>query len=158
MPKTYQEINEKIKSGQVVVVTAEEMIGIVEEEGAAKAAEQVDVVTTGTFGPMCSSGAFINTGHANPRIKILKAWLNDVPAYAGLAAVDLYIGATEMTEHDPLNIDHPGDFGYGGGHVSIGTNNSPDNLLEVSSETAYEGVATVTQYNNSSKNVIMSVE
>ena len=117
MPKTYQEINEKIKSGQVVVVTAEEMIGIVEEDGAARAAEQVDVVTTGTFGPMCSSGAFINTGHANPRIKILKAWLNDVPAYAGLAAVDLYIGATEMTEHDPLNIDHPGDFRYGGGHV-----------------------------------------
>ena len=117
MPKTYQEINEKIRAGQAVVVTAEEMIDIVEEEGATKAAERVDVVTTGTFGPMCSSGAFVNTGHANPRMKIQKAWLNDVPAYAGLAAVDIYIGATEMTEQDPLNRDHPGDFRYGGGHV-----------------------------------------
>jgi len=117
LPKTYQEINEKIKSGQVVVVTAEEMIGIVEEEGAAQAAQRVDVVTTGTFGPMCSSGAFLNFGHSNPRMKVEKAWLNDVPAYAGMAAVDLYIGATEASEHDPLNRDHPGEFRYGGGHV-----------------------------------------
>ncbi len=117
MPKTYEEINEKIKSGQVVVVTAEEMIDIVEEEGAAQAAEHVDVVTTGTFGPMCSSGAFLNFGHADPRMKVQKAWLNEVPAYAGLAAIDLYIGAAEMTEQDPLNRDHPGDFRYGGGHV-----------------------------------------
>jgi len=64
----FREINEKIADGEVVVVTAEEMIEIVEEEGSAKAAERVDVVTTGTFGPMCSSGAFINLGHANPRI------------------------------------------------------------------------------------------
>jgi len=117
LPKTYEEINEKIKSGQVVVVTAEEMIDVVEEEGPAQAAQKVDVVTTGTFGPMCSSGAFLNFGHSNPRMKVQKAWLNDVPAYAGLAAVDIYIGATEMAEHDPLNRDHPGDFRYGGGHV-----------------------------------------
>jgi len=117
LPKTYEEINEKIKTGQVVVVTAEEMIDIVEEEGPAKAAQKVDVVTTGTFGPMCSSGAFLNFGHANPRMSVSKAWLNDVSAYAGLAAVDLYIGATEVAEHDPLNRDHPGEFRYGGGHV-----------------------------------------
>jgi uncharacterized protein (DUF39 family) len=117
MAKTIREINEKIASGEVVVVTAEEMIDIVGDEGPAKGAERVDVVTTGTFGPMCSSGAFINVGHANPRIKIQNAWLNDVPAYSGLAAVDLYLGATEMAENDPLNRDHPGEFRYGGGHV-----------------------------------------
>jgi uncharacterized protein (DUF39 family) len=117
MPKTIREINEKIAAGDVVVVTAEEMIDIVEEEGAAKAAAHVDVVTTGTFGPMCSSGALINVGHATPRMKIQKAWLNEVPAYAGLAAVDIYIGATEMSEGDPLNRDYPGEFAYGGGHV-----------------------------------------
>jgi len=61
--KTYQQINEKIKSGQVAVVTADEMIDIMAEEGPAQAAEKVDVVTTGTFRLMCSSGAFINTGH-----------------------------------------------------------------------------------------------
>ncbi|HCF70701.1 MAG TPA: hypothetical protein DER33_03770, partial [Syntrophomonas sp.] len=68
--KTYEEINEKIKKGQAVVVTAEEIIDIVAEKGYEQAAREVDVVTTGTFGPMCSSGAFINFGHANPRIKM----------------------------------------------------------------------------------------
>jgi len=115
--KTYQEINEKIRRGEVVVVTAEEMIDVVEEDGPAGAAEKVDVVTTGTFGPMCSSGAVLNFGHSTPRIKVTQAWLNDVPAYGGLAAVDLYVGATEVVEGDPLNAQHPGEFHYGGGHV-----------------------------------------
>jgi uncharacterized protein (DUF39 family) len=115
--KTIQEINEKIKRGQAVVVTAEEMIGIVRKKGEVKAAKQVDVVTTGTFAPMCSSGAFINFGPVSPPIRASRVWLNDVPAYAGIAAVDIYIGATEPTEDDPLNKIHPGGFEYGGGHV-----------------------------------------
>ena len=117
MAKTVAEINEKIKKGQAVVVTAEDMIGIVAEEGAKKAAKTVDVVTTGTFGPMCSSGAFLNFGHTKPRMRMSKVWLNDVPAYAGIAAVDCYIGATEVVEGDPLNHNHPGEFRYGGAHV-----------------------------------------
>jgi L-aspartate semialdehyde sulfurtransferase len=115
--KTYQEINARIKAGKAVVVTAEEMIGIVKKKGAVEAARQVDVVTTGTFAPMCSSGAFINFGHTNPPIKASKVWLNDVPAYGGLAAVDFYIGATEPAFDDPLNKVRPGTFEYGGGHV-----------------------------------------
>ena len=115
--KTIGEINEKIKSGAVVVVTAEEMIDIVKNEGPVEAAHQVDVVTTGTFAPMCSSGAFINFGHSVPTIKASKVWLNRVPAYAGVAAVDCYIGATEAVEDDPLNKVYPGEFSYGGGHV-----------------------------------------
>ncbi len=115
--KTYQEINEKIRKGKAVVVTAEEMIGIVKKKGPARAAREVDVVTTGTFAPMCSSGAFINFGHTKPPIKAARVWLNDVPTYAGLAAVDLYIGATEPAFDDPLNKIAPGHFEYGGGHV-----------------------------------------
>jgi len=115
--KTIQEINEKIKQGKAVVVTAEEMIDIVRKKGEVKAAKQVDVVTTGTFAPMCSSGAFINFGPVSPPIKAAKVWLNDVPAYAGIAALDIYIGATEPNEDDPLNKIHPGAFEYGGGHV-----------------------------------------
>jgi uncharacterized protein (DUF39 family) len=115
--KTIGEINEKIKSGAVVVVTAEEMIDIVKNQGPVEAAHQVDVVTTGTFAPMCSSGAFINFGHSVPTIKASKVWLNRVPAYAGVAAVDCYIGATEAVEDDPLNKVYPGEFSYGGGHV-----------------------------------------
>jgi len=117
MPKTWEQINERIKRGEAVVLTAEEMVRVVKDEGAAKAAEKVDVVTTGTFGMMCSSGCFINLGHAKPRIKIHRAWLNDVLAYCGLAAVDIYLGATEVRENDPLNREHPGEFRYGGGHV-----------------------------------------
>ena len=115
--KTIAEINEKIRKGKAVVVTAEEIIDIVEEKGVVKAALEVDVVTTGTFGPMCSSGAFMNFGHSQPRIKAAKAWLNDVPVFAGLAAVDIYIGVTEPAEDDPLNKVFPGEFKYGGGHV-----------------------------------------
>jgi|UniRef100_A0A7C3SK88 uncharacterized protein (DUF39 family) len=115
--KTYQEINEKIKQGKAVVVTAEEIIDIVRKKGEVAAAREVDVVTTGTFSPMCSSGAFLNFGHGRPPIKASRVWLNNVPAYAGLAAVDIYIGATEPAADDPLNKVYPGEFKYGGGHV-----------------------------------------
>ena len=115
--KTYRDINAKIKSGEAVVVTAEEMIGMVREAGPVETARHVDVVTTGTFAPMCSSGAFINFGHTQPAIKAAKVWLNNVPAYGGVAAVDCYIGATEACEDDPLNKVYPGEFRYGGGHV-----------------------------------------
>jgi len=115
--KTYQQINQKIRDGKVDVVTAEEIIDILKENGPVETAREVDVVTTGTFAPMCSSGAFINFGHSVPGIKASKVWLNNVPAYAGIAAVDCYIGATEPCEEDPLNKVHPGEFKYGGGHV-----------------------------------------
>ena len=107
--KTYEEINERISQGKAVVVTAEEIIGIVAEKGCEKAAKEVDVVTTATFVPMCSSGAFLNFGHADPPIRMGKVWLNDVPAYAGVAAVDAYIGATELSETKGMK--------YGGAHV-----------------------------------------
>ena len=70
MAKTIGEINEKIREGKAVVVTAEEIIDIVRQKGTEKAAREVDVVTTGTFGPMCSSGAYFNIGHSKPRIKL----------------------------------------------------------------------------------------
>ncbi len=107
--KTYDEINEKIRQGKAVVLTAEEVVALGKEKGVKHVAETVDVVTTGTFGPMCSSGAFLNFGHSDPPIKMSKVWLNDVPVFAGLAAVDAYVGATEIS--DVVGFD------YGGGHV-----------------------------------------
>ncbi len=115
--RTIEEINKKIRSGKAVVVRADEMTEIVKKKGARVAAAEIDVVTTGTFSPMCSSGAFINFGHTKPGIKASKVWFNNVPAYAGVAAVDAYIGATEVAEDDPLNGVYPGQFKYGGGHV-----------------------------------------
>ncbi|MBW6462856.1 MAG: homocysteine biosynthesis protein [Dethiobacteria bacterium] len=115
--RSIEDINEKIRSGKAVVFTAEEIIDVIEEKGIAETAAQVDVVTTGTFGPMCSSGVFLNVGHPQPRIKLNEAFLNGVPAYAGIAAVDLYLGATSLPPADPANRNYPGDFLYGGGHV-----------------------------------------
>ncbi len=117
--KTIAEINERIRKGQAVVVTAEEIIDIVKEKGIQRAAREVDVVTTGTFGPMCSSGAYLNVGHTKPRIKLGggRVYLNDIPAYTGFAAVDIFIGCTALPDDDPRNRVHPGDFKYGGGHV-----------------------------------------
>jgi uncharacterized protein (DUF39 family) len=117
--KTIKEINEKIKKGEVVVVTAEEVIDLVEKKGAKICAQEIDVVTTATFGPMCSSGAYFNIGHSKPRIKLGGGVckLNDVPCYTGFAAVDIYLGATAVPDDDPRNKVYPGEFKYGGAHV-----------------------------------------
>ena len=107
--RSVEEINEKIRKGDVQVLTAEEMKKLVESSGVEVAFKEVDVVTTGTFGAMCSSGAVINLGHSDPPIKIEHAWMNDVEVCHPGAAVDLFIGATNMSEKQP--------FEYGGGHV-----------------------------------------
>ena len=107
--KSVHEINRKIEDGSVNVVTAEEMVTIVEELGAEGAAKEVDVVTTGTFGAMCSSGLMLNLGHSEPPIKIQKIWFNNVEAYSGLAAVDAYLGAAQISDTRGIQ--------YGGAHV-----------------------------------------
>ena len=120
MAKTIEEINAKIRSGAAVVYTAEEIIDIVKDEGISAAAQRVDVVTTGTFSPMCSSGAFFNIKQGSEKMKLGggAAKLNGVPAYAGLAAADIYIGATAIPDEDPRNHNgRPGKFRYGGAHV-----------------------------------------
>jgi uncharacterized protein (DUF39 family) len=120
MGKTIEEINEKIRAGAAVVVTAEEVIGIARKKGVKKASQEVDVVTTGTFSPMCSSGAFFNIKQLKEKMKLGGGWatLNGVPIYAGLAAADVYLGATAIPDGDPRNENHgPGKFRYGGAHV-----------------------------------------
>jgi uncharacterized protein (DUF39 family) len=121
MKKTYQEINEKIRQGKAVVMTAEEVAAMGREHTPAEVAARVDVVTTATFGPMCSSGMFINTGHADPPIRMERATLNGVPVFTGIAAVDLYIGATE---------NHPENPSYGGAHIIEELISGKDVLLE----------------------------
>lgn len=115
--KTYEEIQDKIEKGKAVVLTAEEIIDYAEKKGVEETAKEVDVVTTATFGPMCSSGCFINFGHSKPKMKITEAWLDDVLVYSGIAAVDVYLGATQIRHNDPANMYYPGDFRFGGGHV-----------------------------------------
>ncbi|MTJ09917.1 MULTISPECIES: homocysteine biosynthesis protein [unclassified Anabaena] len=111
--RTIAEINEKISQKRAVVWTAEELKARVAEIGVNKAAKQVDVITTGTFEPMESSGAIINLGHTDPPIKIRRCWLDGVPAYAGFGAVDLYLGASCAVD----SIDGEEVRERGGGHV-----------------------------------------
>lgn len=106
--KTYEEINRKIKAGEAVVLTAEEVSEMARTASPEEIVSKVDVVTTATFGAMCSSGAIINFGHSSPPIRMEKIRLNGVPAYEGLAAVDAYIGATACDPEKPE---------YGGAHV-----------------------------------------
>ncbi|MGD9202193.1 MAG: homocysteine biosynthesis protein [Chitinispirillia bacterium] len=115
--KTYEEINSKIESKKAVVLTADEIIDYVDKKGIEDAAKEVDVVTTATFGPMCSSGCFFNFGHSKPRIKMSEAWIDDVLVYCGIGAVDAYLGATQLKHSDPANMYYPGEFRSGGGHV-----------------------------------------
>ena len=109
--KTYAEINEKIKKGTAVVLTAEEVSELSKSLTAKEIAQKVDVVTTATFGAMCSSGAFLNFGHATPPIRMEKIELNGVRVSGGLAAVDTYVGATDCDPAVPA---------YGGAHIIDG--------------------------------------
>lgn len=119
--KTYEEINRKIKSGKAVILTAEEVSRMALKVGHEEIVEKVDVVTTATFGAMCSSGAIINFGHSSPPIRMEKISLNNVPCYEGLAAVDSYIGATACSPDNPA---------YGGAHVIQDLLEGKDILLE----------------------------
>ncbi|ACK66549.1 protein of unknown function DUF39 [Rippkaea orientalis PCC 8801] len=122
--RTIAEINDKIRTSQVVVWTVEELKARVQESSVEEVFKQVDVICTGTFEPMESSGAIINLGHTDPPIKIRQCWLDGVPAYAAFGAVDLYLGATAMADYgstvDLSEIDNrQGNLlpERGGGHV-----------------------------------------
>ena len=117
--QTLAEINDKIRRQSAVVWTVEELKARVAEVGVTQAAKEVDVITTGSFEPMESSGAIINLGHTDPPIKIRKCWLDGVPAYAGFGAVDLYLGATQSVDYTGLGDipDAEESRERGGGHV-----------------------------------------
>ena len=123
--RTIEEINEKIRSGKAVVLTAEQVAAMGRESSATEVMDRVDVVTTGTFGPMCSSGLFINFGHTTPPMRMEKVTLNNVPVFGGIAAVDAYIGATETAlPHDQ----------YGGAHVIEELIDGKDLLLQATAK------------------------
>ncbi len=122
--RTLEEINQKITNGKAIVWTVEDLKNRLKEISVREAFSQVDVLCSGTFEPMESSGAMINLGHTDPPIKIRQCWLDNVPAYAGFGAVDLYLGATaEADSHSSNeNLEAQKKLGNilsqrGGGHV-----------------------------------------
>jgi uncharacterized protein (DUF39 family) len=117
--RTIAEINDKIDRHQATVLTVEALKARVAEVGVTQAAKEVDVVTTGTFEPMESSGAILNLGQTDPPIKIRQCWVDGVSAYAGFGAVDLYLGASQMVEYSGIGdgSDSEDSRERGGGHV-----------------------------------------
>ena len=117
--RTLEEINAKITDKQAVAWTVEEVKEKVDELGVEAIAQQVDVITTGTFEPMESSGAMINLGHTDPPINIRRCWLDGVLAYAGFGAVDVYLGATQPADYAGSGDNFDGEElrERGGGHV-----------------------------------------
>jgi L-aspartate semialdehyde sulfurtransferase len=117
--RTIAEINDKIQRGSAVVWTVEQLKARVSEVGTSKVVEEVDVIVAGTFEPMEASGAILNLGHTDPPIKIRQCWLDNVPAYSGFGAVDLYLGASQSTESTGMSemVDGEEVRERGGGHV-----------------------------------------
>ena len=117
--RTIAEINDKISRQRAVVLTVEEVKARVVAVGVTQAAKEIDVITTGTFEPMESSGAIINLGHTDPPIKIRQCWLDSVLAYSGFGAVDLYLGATQGVDYLGTGdaVDGEESRERGGGHV-----------------------------------------
>ena len=100
--KTIAEINERIKKGRAVVLNAEEMTEAVRRMGPEKAAREVDVVTTGTFSPCAHPVCCSTSASPEPPKNPYHPGLDERrPRLRRLAAVDAYLGATELPEDDP---------------------------------------------------------
>ncbi len=106
--KSISEIKKRLAEGKAVVITAEQASCLAKTKSNSEICKEVDVVTTATFAPMCSSGCFLNFGNLDLPIRMEKIFLNGVPAHGGLAAADTYLGAA---------AENPDNPGYGGAHV-----------------------------------------
>ena len=111
--KTIAEINKKIENGDAIVMTAEELCGIV-RSGESVSVDDVDVVTTATRGIMSGTLAILSVPVAGPGVfsRAERVSLNGVPAHAGpcpnerLGLVDMIVYGTAQR-----------DTRYGGGHL-----------------------------------------
>jgi len=111
--KTIEEINQKIANKEAIILTAAKLKSMV-HEGKNVTVDDVDVVTTGTFGVMSGTMAvmMVPVAEKNSFERADAIWLNGVPAQPGpcpnerLGVVDLVINGTA----------HANDQ-YGGGHL-----------------------------------------
>ncbi len=115
MSRTINDIRERIKSGQAVVLTQQEISEMFEEKGRV-GLKDVDVVTTATRAIMSGTYAVLSIPLAAPGsfVRASSAWINGVPAWPGpcpnerLGIIDLMVYGTSHS------ISRPD---YGGGHL-----------------------------------------
>ncbi len=114
--KSIGEINEKLKRGEAVVLTAQEFKASV-RKGKQMSPNDVDVVTTATFGVMSGTAALLSIPVAERgEFKgAREVYINDVPAFPGpcpnesLGLVEAMLYGTMPSRKDPKR--------YGGGHA-----------------------------------------
>lgn len=111
--QTIKEINDKITSGDVIVLTASELCDMVRE---GEEVHDVDVVTSGTKGIMSGTYATLSFKVAEPNVfeRADTVWINDVPVFVGpcpnerLGILDVIVSGTAVSRSDNK---------YGGGHL-----------------------------------------
>jgi len=111
--RSIEEINAKIRAGEVTVCTAFEFCNMVRAQGDVS---DVDVVTSGTKGIMSGTYATLSFRATEPNVfeTAEAVWLNDVPAFVGpcpnerLGLLDLLVSGTAASRSDAK---------YGGGHL-----------------------------------------
>lgn len=114
--KTVAEINERLRRGEAVVLTAHELKEEV-RRGRRFEVEDVDVVTTGSRGPMSGTAAALSFPLSGWRGSggRLRVWMNGVPAFPGPATsegedtLDVVVYGTAASRYEPRR--------YGGGHL-----------------------------------------
>ncbi|MEA3282568.1 MAG: methanogenesis marker 16 metalloprotein [Euryarchaeota archaeon] len=111
--KTIAEINQKIKDGDVAVLTAKELCDAV-RSGKSISVEDVDVVTTATRGIMSGTLAILAFPVADPGVfsRAEQVFLNGVPANAGPCPNE-HLGIVDLVVHGTAKRDAR----YGGGHL-----------------------------------------
>ncbi|MBN1134907.1 MAG: methanogenesis marker 16 metalloprotein [Methanosarcinaceae archaeon] len=113
--RTFSQIQEKIKQGKAVVLTADEICNRV-RSGEIVRFEDVDVVTTATRAIMSGTYAVLSFPVAEPDsfIRASHVWMNGVPAHVGpcpnerIGIVDIIVNGTAYSKSNP---------NYGGGHL-----------------------------------------
>ncbi|MFZ2536805.1 MAG: methanogenesis marker 16 metalloprotein [Methanothrix sp.] len=113
--KEFSEILERIERGEAVVLTAEEVSRLVEDEDRSSL-DEVDVVTTATRAVMSGTYALLSFPVAGPGsfLRAKNVWLNGISAQVGpcpnekLGVLDMVIFGTAHSRDRP---------DYGGGHL-----------------------------------------
>lgn len=114
MSKTLEDIQEKLDSGDAIVLTAEELKTKL-RDGEEVTLDDVDVVTCGTSGVMSGTTALFHIPVTDPGVfnKAANVYLNGIPAYPGPCPNEL-LGSVDVilygTNHSETIEDYGGGF------------------------------------------------
>lgn len=106
MKRSYEEINEKIKSGKVNVLTASEAKAIINDKGISYFFDKVDIVTCASFEMHTNAWLYLSFGQTDPLIYFLEVSLNNVPSYV-VGPTDIVLSCVSSSRD---NLEYSGAF------------------------------------------------